>query len=133
MIFGSNSKLSVKIFCWQLELQCHIFDIIHQTETEHIADFTFCICNSKDTNLPQIENPEQFYMNFVIRDPIPISMSLSQMKETDTEIDTEIQSILKTIRTGKCYEQTMKQYEKMEFQFREDCSLVLRGNRTLIP
>ena len=72
-------------------------------------------------------------MNFVIRDPIPISMSLSQMKETDTEIDTEIQSILKTIRTVKCYEQTMKQYEKMEFQFRENCSLVLRGNRTLIP
>ena len=55
-------------------------------------------------------------------------MSLSQIMEA-SENNSETQSLLKTIRTGKWYEQTVKHYEKMKFEFTENDGLVLRGNR----
>ena len=99
-IFDLNSKLSVKIFSWQLELQCYSFDIKHLKGQEHISNFASCIRYSKDTILPEIGNPEQFYVNFGTRYALPISMSLSQMKEF-SKTDNEIQSILKAITTEK--------------------------------
>ena len=80
-IFDSNSKLSAKIFFSQLELQCYSFDMKHLKGKEHIADFTSRKCYSKNTILLEIENLKQYYMNFVLRYAIPMSMSLSQIKE----------------------------------------------------
>ena len=99
-IFDSNSKLSAKIFFSQLELQCYSFDMKHLKGKEHIADFTSRKCYSKNTILLEIENLKQYYMNFVLRYAIPMSMSLSQIKEV-LWTDYEIQSILKDTTTEK--------------------------------
>ena len=53
----------------------------HLKGKEHIADFTSRKCYSKNTILLEIENLKQYYMNFVLRYAIPMSMSLSQIKE----------------------------------------------------
>ena len=103
-IFRSNNKLSAKSFQWQLELQRYSFDIKYQKGKEHIADFTCNIRHSKDKKRKDIENPEQFYVNFVTQCVVPITMSLSQIKKASTN-DCETQSLLKTTRTGKWYKE----------------------------
>lgn len=118
-IFDSSSKLSAKIFFSQLELQCYSFDMKHLKGKEHIADFTSRLHYSKNTILPEIENLKQYYVNFVTRYAIPISMSLSQIKGV-LWTDYEIQSTSKATTTEKKYEQPMKQYEKMKFKFKEN-------------
>ena len=47
-------------------------------------------------------NPEQFYVNFVTRYAISISMSPSLIKEV-SETDNEIQSIIEAIIMEKWY------------------------------
>ena len=82
-------------------MQCHSCDIKLQGK-EHIADFTSRIRYSKNTILPEMGNPEQFYVNFVTTYAISISMSLSLIKEV-SETDNEIQSIIEAIITEKWY------------------------------
>ena len=81
---------------------------------EHITVFISCIRHSKDEKGWDNENPEKFYLNFVTQYAIPITMSLSQIMEASAN-DSETQSLLKAIRTGKWYEQPLKHYEKMNF------------------
>ena len=70
-------------------------------------------------------------MNFVTQLAIPIIMSISQVKEASAN-DSETKLLLKTIRTEKWYEQPVKHYEKMKFEFTENDGLLLRENRIFI-
>lgn len=67
-------------------------------------------------------------MNFVTQLAIPIIMSICQVKEASAN-DSETKLLLKTIRTEKWYEQPVKHYEKMKFEFTENDGLLLRENR----
>ena len=131
-IFGSNSKLSTNIFRWQLELQKYSFDINYQKGKDHGADFISRILHSKDEKRQDIENPRQFYVNFVTQHVILIIMLLFQIKEASAN-DSEAQSLLKAIRTRKWYEQSIKHYEKIKFEFTENVGSVLGGNGIFIP
>ena len=123
-IFDSKSILCPKKVSWQLELQCYSCDIKLQGK-EHIADFTSRVRYSKNTILSEIGNPEQFYVNFITRYAISMSMLLSLMKEV-SETDNEIQSILEGITTEKWFEQPVKHYEKTKFEFKENYSFNVR-------
>ena len=59
IIFGSNTKISAKIFRWQLEWQRYSFAIKYWKGKEHIADFISPMRHSKDEKGQDIENPEQ--------------------------------------------------------------------------
>ena len=59
-------------------------------------------------------------------------MLLFQIKEASAN-DSEAQSLLKAIRTRKWYEQSIKHYEKIKFEFTENVGSVLGGNGIFIP
>ena len=58
-------------------------------------------------------------------------MLLFQIKEASANDKTQL--LLKAIRTGKWYEQSVKHYEKLKFEVIENDGLVLRGNRIFFP
>ena len=132
-IFKPTSKLSAKIFRWQLDLQRYDFTVHYTRGKEHIADFISRIRNTQISVPEEDYSDVEEYVNFITNHNIPKTMSISQINK-ESENDKLINAFkIAIIRTGKWYEQEVKRFESLKHEFTEHDGIVLRGHRIMVP
>ena len=127
-----TSKLSAKIFRWQLNLQRYDFTVHYTRGKEHIADFISRIRNTQISVPEEDCSDVEEYVNFITNHNIPKTMSISQIKKV-SENDKLINASKIAIRTGKLYEHEVKRFESLKHEFPEHDGIVLLENRTMAP
>ena len=100
-IFNPRSKLSAKIFRWQIELQRYDFTVFYKRGKEHIADFISRIRSIENESENATNENVELHVNFIAQHAIPKTMSIEQIKTEGTENDSLIQELKEAISYRK--------------------------------
>ena len=131
-IFNANSKLSAKIFRWQLQLQRYNFTVHYTKGVEHVADFVSHIRKSNTNKNESDDTKEDAYVNFITQMAVPKTLSLQQIRE-ESLVDNELKELRQTIQSRSWNTPFTKMFKNISLEFTENDGIVLRGHRIYIP
>ena len=91
--------------------------------------------NPISTGNHESEDEEEMYVNFIIREGLPKSITLTEMAEATSRDDT-LQKVRNCISTGSwnnCNDLKGVKQVANELSFDEKTGIILRGHRILVP
>ncbi|XP_052130596.1 uncharacterized protein K02A2.6-like, partial [Frankliniella occidentalis] len=130
---GANTKTaSLRVERWALRLQEYRFKIEYRAGKTNLADpLSRLLPLSQKPSTPKHVAKEEKLIARLVEDNVPRALTIDQVLE-ETEKDTEIQDILKCLRTGR-WTQELKQYRSLEPLLMECQGLLLKGQKIVLP
>ena len=136
LIYSPKSKPPLRIERWLLQMQQYLHQVQYRPGSSNPAD----VLSRQPTETGEWSaNTADKYINFIESHAVPKSMALEDIA-AETSIDSELQTVIKTVQTGHWYEKNdpncryVTDYHKLKDELSiTNNGIPLRDTRIIIP
>jgi len=128
LISNVRKRASARIERWNLVLQNYNFQIIHKPGRENIADLLV----PHDLNDSGATNDTNSYVNFIVTNALPISVTLENVKEASAN-DVAIKAVTRALETGDWSDDNTALFREVKHELSVNDGILLKCNQIVLP